>query len=389
MATCPILSRQQITTQSSNIDISLPTFNSYGGDSIGSLSEGTGELTMPSISLFPDNSISLTIPELMFVGNGTIDEVECIQGSCGFWDEENSVCGIAGISKSIAKISGEDTSVNLGTFKTLFESVIGDESSNSKLIDLVQLFKDTIGESSDIDTGVGKLATIVKKFSDIVGDETAKTTAEGKTIIELLSGDNKLLDYLKTMIGTEDEKQESSLIQSVDSLGSLKPYFEDVLGTNDDKNEEQEKVIHLTKILNLFRDVIGQAEERDEESSLITYLQNVLGKKENFDENINMSLLWGHIHKQHYHSLPHRYDIYDATVFGQAGGKGSIPKAAVLANEFMTREDLDGNELIYGKDFKIADDENKPVMLYGLETHPQWLDPGTEISWEEYMSSFE
>ncbi len=72
-----------------------------------------------------------------------------------------------------------------------------------------------------------------------------------------------------------------------------------------------------------------------------------------------------HIHTGHWH-------LANATV----------PKAALLVNEYMGGEDLDGNGLVYGRDFHIAPDcPAKPPMLKSLPNE------GTPMSWTEYLGS--
>jgi hypothetical protein len=406
MGFCPFLSK-------SNIKVNLPSFTADGG-SIGTLDETGGDLNLPSFSITPDYD-----PTISF---GDIVEVQC-ESSCAMWiaDEsgEGGYCAIAGIGplvSTLLKPSPTDStdSKTVGDLPIMVNDLINDVigtstdlgtldiyNKQSKLVNLLELpdlFRKVIGDDSDLskivfeDGSLSKklinILELINQFYKIIGNDGSLKDPNGETILNFLSK-SKLQEYLEKVLGTDVEKKENSIIQGVESLATLQPYFEDVLGTNEDKNEEEEKVIHLTKILNLFREVIGTAEERDEEAPLITYFQNVLGKKSDLDEDITLAKLKDHIHKQHYHYMPHHYTLYTAELFGESGGRGTIPKAAVLANEFLTKEDLDGNTIIYGDHFKIKDSKSKPIMLYGLETHPLWEDPGVEISWEEYLSYFE
>jgi len=66
-----------------------------------------------------------------------------------------------------------------------------------------------------------------------------------------------------------------------------------------------------------------------------------------------------------------------------------MPPASVLANEFFNLQDLDGNGLIYGYDFKITDDNHippwKPILLITLEDSPYWKSPTTEKEWLTFL----
>lgn len=73
------------------------------------------------------------------------------------------------------------------------------------------------------------------------------------------------------------------------------------------------------------------------------------------------------------------------THYDESGGS-SVPKASTLLSEYFGGEDLDDNELIYGKDFKI-NATDVPKMLKALETDPTWPNPTTELSWQEYLDS--
>jgi len=53
-------------------------------------------------------------------------------------------------------------------------------------------------------------------------------------------------------------------------------------------------------------------------------------------------------------------------------------------NEFLSQQDLDGNNKIYGKDFKIVD---APPTLKALEGHPSWKEPPEVMTMEEYLQS--
>lgn len=67
---------------------------------------------------------------------------------------------------------------------------------------------------------------------------------------------------------------------------------------------------------------------------------------------------------------------------------GSIPIAVTLVSEFYNYQDLDGNNLIYGYDFKISDDIHtppwKPIILCLIEKSPYWVNPKNEIEWSSF-----
>ena len=63
---------------------------------------------------------------------------------------------------------------------------------------------------------------------------------------------------------------------------------------------------------------------------------------------------------------------------GSSGG--SVPKAAMLINEYMGREDLDGNDMVYGFDFFIVASD-RPPMLASMPTG------GMALSWEQYLAT--
>ncbi|WP_027358066.1 hypothetical protein [Desulforegula conservatrix] len=64
---------------------------------------------------------------------------------------------------------------------------------------------------------------------------------------------------------------------------------------------------------------------------------------------------------------------------GQSSGS-KPPKAAILVNEYMGAEDLDGNGLIYGKTFYIKAD-SRPPMLASLP------EKGSALTWDEYLQT--
>jgi len=70
--------------------------------------------------------------------------------------------------------------------------------------------------------------------------------------------------------------------------------------------------------------------------------------------------------------------------------KDKLPYSAVLISEFVGSEDLDGNNKVYGYDFKITNGPEKPADLDMLENRNDWDSDNDEIesiTWEEYLNS--
>jgi hypothetical protein len=59
--------------------------------------------------------------------------------------------------------------------------------------------------------------------------------------------------------------------------------------------------------------------------------------------------------------------------------------ASVLITEYIGNQDLDRNRFIYGKDFMIENNENKPKMLETIEQSPDWIDPMIKIDWKYFL----
>lgn len=100
-----------------------------------------------------------------------------------------------------------------------------------------------------------------------------------------------------------------------------------------------------------------------------------------------------HSHNSHDHILAHScIGSYNANTgeFYKSCGSNTLPqlitRASILIQEFLFNEDLDGNEKVYGYDFKIIDsDTNKPPVLTQLESNSEWNDPDCcQITWEEF-----
>jgi len=65
-----------------------------------------------------------------------------------------------------------------------------------------------------------------------------------------------------------------------------------------------------------------------------------------------------------------------------------VPKAAVLLQEYQGGQDLDDNNKIYGKDFKIDEtDENIPKLLLTIQSQSDFPDVPEVWTWQEYLDS--
>lgn len=92
-----------------------------------------------------------------------------------------------------------------------------------------------------------------------------------------------------------------------------------------------------------------------------------------------------HIHDSHKHIHQH-----NCSEIPSACGVPLIPSeqpaATKLITEFMGNEDLDGNGLIYGYDFKITDGNDKPALLDGIESNPKFT-ATVEMTWADYLAT--
>ena len=68
--------------------------------------------------------------------------------------------------------------------------------------------------------------------------------------------------------------------------------------------------------------------------------------------------------------------------------KDSVPKAAVLVQEYQGNQDLDSNGSIYGKDFKIDEnDADIPKMLSTIQSQPDFPETTEVWTWQQYLDS--
>ena len=119
--------------------------------------------------------------------------------------------------------------------------------------------------------------------------------------------------------------------------------------------------------------------------NLRNLLVNVLGTDSDKDGTTQTLLMIDkHIHDSHMHANQHG----PTDIPTDAGGKNAlVPQAPLLISEFMSNQDADGNDKIYGTDFMIiSSDEDKPPMLTGVEQNPEWTDPTCQITWAQYMA---
>lgn len=114
--------------------------------------------------------------------------------------------------------------------------------------------------------------------------------------------------------------------------------------------------------------------------------------------------LSSHVHNLHYHAMSHLASITDQTTQSlidindddieetvSVKGPKFIPSfqpSVYLLQEFSTGSDTDGNDLIYGKDFMISNqDPEKPSILKSLEQSPYWKTPAVKINYSDYLES--
>jgi len=97
-----------------------------------------------------------------------------------------------------------------------------------------------------------------------------------------------------------------------------------------------------------------------------------------------------HWHKQHLHNYGHTCASgFNVSACGDDSHNNLISQAAILIQEFMFNADLDGNDKIYGFDFKILNtDTNKPPVLVDIENNPNWSDTRIccNITWAQFTA---
>lgn len=130
----------------------------------------------------------------------------------------------------------------------------------------------------------------------------------------------------------------------------------------------------------------------NEHTTLISLLESVLGKESEKDDaavGATILTLWNHYHDSHNHQNPHKcVDL--PSECGSAQKCMNPPYANDLIQEYSGNEDMDGNDKIYGFDFKIDDDDqDKPPMLKGIQKSVDWPDPSETMTWQEYVDERE
>lgn len=99
-----------------------------------------------------------------------------------------------------------------------------------------------------------------------------------------------------------------------------------------------------------------------------------------------------HMHDSHqdFHFAAHLCEQVPATC-GLPATDNFIPRirtpyASVLMSEYFNSEDLDNNGKKYGRDFIIADSEDKPSQLKALEKYPDFVRPSVEVAWSDMLA---
>jgi len=326
----------------------------------------------------------------------------CLEAKCQMWDSVNDRCGMQ-VSDTV-KQSKDDLITHFNTevihtidpidndtktLKTYLQDILGETGDKAISSDSVlkllatpsvkEYLEKMIGVEGERDGG----KTLTTYLKDVLGE----TADNADSILKLLATPD-ILDYLKLLIGVEGER---------DAGKSLTEYFKNIFGINSEKDAGNSLSVYL-------QETLGKVSEKDSEHSLLLYLQNIFGINSEKDAGNSLSVYLqnmvgtdiekdaaegtgsslvkslNHVHGAHWHGANHGCgDIPVAC--GSWNFGSSAPYAAKLINEYMAYEDLDGNGLIYGRDFKVADSEDKPPMLFSVEDNPAWTNPPVEVSW--------
>ncbi len=130
----------------------------------------------------------------------------------------------------------------------------------------------------------------------------------------------------------------------------------------------------------------------DENHSMIQMMETILGKfSEKMAANNQRSILEfiSHVHDSHRH--PDRHECHDipADCGGMVGGGNLISElsyAPTLVLEYITNQDLDGNNKIYGHYFKIRNSQEKPQILNDIEKQLHWIEPNIQVEWSAMLA---
>ena len=319
----------------------------------------------------------------------------CLEAKCQMWDSVNDRCGMQ-VSDTV-KQSKEDLITHFNTevihtidpidndtktLKTYLQDILGETGDKAISSDSVlkllatpsvkEYLEKMIGVEGERDAG----KSLTAYLKDIAGVSSERD--DGSSVIAYLQnmvgvkserdGGKSLTEYVKNIFGINSEK---------DAGNSLSVYLQETLGKVSEKDSEHSLLLYL-------QNIFGINSEKDAGNSLSVYLQNMVGTDIEKDaaEGTGSSLVksLNHVHGAHWHGANHGCgDIPVAC--GSWNFGSSAPYAAKLINEYMAYEDLDGNGLIYGRDFKVADSEDKPPMLFSVEDNPAWTNPPVEVSW--------
>ena len=111
---------------------------------------------------------------------------------------------------------------------------------------------------------------------------------------------------------------------------------------------------------------------------------------ENLTNNLStMSTHYVHWHRQHEHNVSHVCSSTSTDCGNVYIASSRIPPyATILAQEYATNEDRDGNNRVYGYDFGILPTNDKPMMLNSMENTPNWNVQSVQVSWSDLMKWF-
>ena len=312
----------------------------------------------------------------------TIHWQACIQTSCQVWDSVNNQCGALASKSIIQQTSDQDD--DHGSLMTYLSNAVGIASGDTIKTtlsgginnDVIEYLEDVLGvydelDDTEIETDQ-KPRSIVMYLKEILGTYEELDDSD----LDINEKNRSIVMYLKKMFGTESER---------DVEQSLTVFLKSMIGIKSERDAAHSLMIYL-------KDVIGINSEKDNASSLLVYLENILGKKteKSSAEGTGSSILReiNHVHGAHLHCKTHTCETIPTTcgkpMHCGGGSKGS--PAAILMGEFMDNVDGDGNGKIYGHDFIISDDGDKPTTLVSIEGSADWVTPPLVITWSAYLA---
>lgn len=102
----------------------------------------------------------------------------------------------------------------------------------------------------------------------------------------------------------------------------------------------------------------------------------------------NLNLFGFHIHDSHWHGAAHGVGDVPGTQGGTTPPPSTPSKPSLLAQEYMTNEDTDGNSEVLGKDFGLdVTDSDVPKMLLTILNSPDFPVGLTTYTWAEYLAT--